>query len=62
MDNEEVFYTNEIGVSHWESGEIFIATPNESQKNNIRFTVSSQFVIERNNIYVVIDTGNDADL
>lgn len=62
MANKEIFYTNESGVRDWESGEVFQATSIESYGDNIRFAVSSQHVIERNNDYVIIDTGNDADL
>ena len=62
MDNKEVFYTDESGVRDWESGEVFYATPIKSYRDHIRFIVSSQYVIESLSDYVVIDTGNDADL
>lgn len=60
--NKETFFTNESGVRDWESGEVFPAVFEKCEKNNIAFTVSGEHVIERNSNYVIIDTGNDADL
>lgn len=62
MDNKEVFYTSENGVRDWEDGLTFEATHIENYGENIRFTVSSQHILERNSQYVIIDTGSDADL
>lgn len=62
MEDKEVFFTNDSEVRNWESGEVFRATSNESYRDNIRFTVSSAYIIERNIDYVIIDTSNDADL
>lgn len=62
MEEKEVFYTNETGVRNWENGEVFWAFPEESFQNQIRFTVSSGHIAERGPWYVIIDTGNDADL
>lgn len=61
MDSKEVLFTNESEVTNWENGEVFQAFYNESHRNKIRFTVSSEYVVERNDGYVMIDTANDAD-
>lgn len=62
MDKKEVLYTSQSEVRNWESGETFTATPDANYEDNIRFEVSSQYIIDRNDYYVVVDTGNDADL
>ena len=62
MEKKELLYTNESNVELFENGEVFYAKPTKDSNNTIPFNVSTEHIIERKSLYLVIDTGSDADL
>lgn len=58
----QVFYASEREVGRFYNGETFLATYKRKAFSDNLFTVSPENILERSKDYVIIDTGNDADL
>lgn len=59
---KNIFYTSEIGLKRWESGEAFFASRKKSDLYPIEFTMSEEYIIDTIGSLVEIDTANDANL